>query len=79
MFSIGFKNLPLNEQMRLLQGSWGEILSLTLVFRTLESSNKQNGRCASSDNNKDAIYSKQILNLSSPNGNSCQVNNLSYD
>ena len=65
--------------MRLLQGSWGELLSLTLVYRTLESSNKQRGRSASSDNNKDANSPKQVINLLSSNGNSCQVNTLNYN
>jgi hypothetical protein len=74
IFSIGFNNLPLSEQMRLLQGSWGEILSLTLVYRTLESSNKHNGRSASSDYKKDA--SKQVVNLSSSTRYLSQVNNL---
>lgn len=33
--SIGFTDLPLNDQMRLLQVSWAEILTLTLAFRSI--------------------------------------------
>jgi estrogen-related receptor ERR len=31
----GFTDLSLNDQMRLLQGSWSEVLTLSLIFRTL--------------------------------------------
>ncbi|XP_026478216.1 steroid hormone receptor ERR2-like [Ctenocephalides felis] len=31
----GFADLPLNDQMRLLQGTWVELLTLTLAFRSL--------------------------------------------
>merc|ERR1712012_980082 len=34
----GFTDLSLNDQMRLLQGSWSEVLTLSLVFRTLPTS-----------------------------------------
>lgn len=33
--SSGFTDLPLNDQMRLLQVSWAEILTLTLAFRSI--------------------------------------------
>lgn len=33
--SAGFTDLPLNDQMRLLQVSWAEILTLTLAFRSI--------------------------------------------
>lgn len=32
---IGFSDLSLNDQMRLLQSTWAEILTLTLAFRSL--------------------------------------------
>ena len=70
---IGFNNLPLNEQMRLLQGSWGEILSLTLVYRTLESGYTQTGKSASSDYNKETHSSNKVVKMSSSSRNSCQV------
>ena len=35
---VGFTDLSLNDQMRLLQGSWSEVLTLSLVFRTLPTS-----------------------------------------
>jgi len=38
----GFSDLSLNDQMRLLQGSWSEILTLSLCFRSLQS--KSNGK-----------------------------------
>ena len=31
----GFTDFSLNDQMRLLQGSWSEILTLSLVFGTM--------------------------------------------
>lgn len=31
----GFTDLSLNDQMRLLQSTWGEILTLTLAYRSL--------------------------------------------
>ncbi|XP_003743687.1 steroid hormone receptor ERR1 [Galendromus occidentalis] len=34
----GFSQIHLDDQMRLLQMSWGEVLSLTLAFRSMESS-----------------------------------------
>lgn len=34
----GFAELSLNDQMRLLQGSWSEVLTLNLVFRSLPTS-----------------------------------------
>lgn len=34
----GFTELSLNDQMRLLQGSWSEVLTLSLVFRSLPNS-----------------------------------------
>ncbi|KAJ8873839.1 hypothetical protein PR048_024675 [Dryococelus australis] len=36
----GFTELSLNDQMRLLQSTWAEILTLTLAFRSLSSSGK---------------------------------------
>ncbi|CAH0550131.1 unnamed protein product [Brassicogethes aeneus] len=35
----GFADLPLNDQMRLLQSTWAEILTLTLAYRSLPSIN----------------------------------------
>ena len=34
-FFAGFTQLSLKDQMRLLQGSWSEVLILSLVFRSL--------------------------------------------
>lgn len=34
--SLGFTDLSLNDQMRLLQSTWAELLTLTTVFRSLE-------------------------------------------
>ena len=45
MYSItfsGFSELSLNDQMRLLQSSWSEILTLSLVFRSLPTSGRLN-------------------------------------
>ena len=61
--------------MRLLQGSWGEILSLTLVYRTLESGNTQTGKSSSSDYNKETGSSNKVVKMSSSSRNSCQVDN----
>ena len=38
----GFSELSLNDQMRLLQSSWSEILTLSLVFRSLPTSGRLN-------------------------------------
>jgi hypothetical protein len=38
----GFSELSLNDQMRLLQNSWSEILTLSLVFRSLPRSGRLN-------------------------------------
>lgn len=35
VFGAGFSDLSLNDQMRLLQSTWAEILTLTLAFRSL--------------------------------------------
>lgn len=35
LYFAGFAELPLNDQMRLLQGTWVELLTLTLAFRSL--------------------------------------------
>lgn len=35
IFTLGFTDLPLNDQMRLLQVSWAEILTLMLAFRSI--------------------------------------------
>jgi len=37
---LGFLELPLNDQMRLLQSTWAEILTLTLSFRSLSGSGR---------------------------------------
>ncbi|XP_065341901.1 steroid hormone receptor ERR1 [Cloeon dipterum] len=39
----GFMDLSLNDQMRLLQSTWAEILTLTLVFRSLQMSSSSGG------------------------------------
>ena len=70
-YFTGFNKLPLNEQMRLLQGSWGEILSLTLVYRTLESASKYSGKSDSSNSRK--ASTKEERNSLSSNQNSIQV------
>ena len=38
----GFSELSLNDQMRLLQSSWSEILTLSLVFRSIPTSGRLN-------------------------------------
>lgn len=44
-FILGFTDLSLNDQMRLLQTTWAELLTLTTAFRSLEQfSNKDTDR-----------------------------------
>ncbi|VVC37639.1 Zinc finger, nuclear hormone receptor-type,Nuclear hormone receptor, ligand-binding [Cinara cedri] len=38
----GFTDLSLNDQMRLLQSTWAELLTLTMAYRSLEQFNNQN-------------------------------------
>jgi len=40
VFSSGFTELSLNDQMRLLQSTWAEILTLTLTYRSLSCTGK---------------------------------------
>lgn len=40
VFSSGFTDLSLNDQMRLLQSTWAEILTLTLTYRSLSCTGK---------------------------------------
>ena len=42
LFPPGFSELSLNDQMRLLQSSWSEILTLSLVFRSIPTSGRLN-------------------------------------
>ena len=56
--------------MRLLQGSWCEILTLTLVFRSLESGTAQNGNPGHENQNK-SIQQQDFTSTS--NNNSMQV------
>lgn len=42
IFLAGFTDLPLNDQMRLLQVSWTELLTLQLSFRSIPVTGKLN-------------------------------------
>ena len=39
-FYVGFSHLSINDQMRQLQGSWSEVLILSLVYRSLPTTEK---------------------------------------
>lgn len=46
---IGFTDLSLNDQMRLLQSTWAELLTLTMAFRSLKPFDDQDGGNGSGD------------------------------
>ena len=59
--------------MRLLQGSWGEILVLTIVYRSLETSKKQNERERSTSRDSKRNTHKNNIRILSTNRSSLQV------
>ena len=59
--------------MRLLQGSWGEILTLTLIYQSLEYANKQNVKSLEAGSKCRTNSFNQSANMSSHNQNSSQV------
>ena len=59
--------------MRLLQGSWGEILTLSLIYRSQESVNKQNIKISANENKGRTNSSNLEGSISSNNRNSSQV------
>ena len=68
-----YSNLPLNEQMRLLQGSWGEILTLSLIYRSQKSMNKQNMKSLAVETIGRTNSSNHQGNMSSHSRNTSQV------
>ena len=59
--------------MRLLQGSWGEILTLSLIYRSQESVNKQNIKTSADETKGQTNSFDQEGSISSNNRNSSQV------
>ena len=62
--------------MRLLQGSWGEILTLSLIYRSQESMNKQSSKSMEAENKSRSNSSNQVANKSSQSQKSSQVSFL---
>lgn len=48
-YVIGFTDLSLNDQMRLLQSTWAELLTLTMAFRSLKPFDDPDGGDGSGD------------------------------
>ena len=59
--------------MRLLQGSWGEILTLSLIYRSQESINKQSSKSMEAENKSRSNSSNQVANVSSQSQKSSHV------
>ena len=62
--------------MRLLQGSWGEILTLSLIYRSQESMNKQSSKLMEAENKSRSNSFNQVANKSSQSQKSSQVSFL---
>ena len=62
--------------MRLLQGSWGEILTLSLIYRSQESMNKQSSKSMEAENKSRSNSFNQVANKSSQSQKSSQVSFL---
>nr|XP_027197908.1 estrogen-related receptor gamma-like [Dermatophagoides pteronyssinus] len=58
----GFTDLILNDQMRLLQSTWAEILSLSLAFRSQQYSSPPNTPACLSPNNASSTTTNSIFN-----------------
>ena len=64
--------------MRLLQGSWGEILTLSLIYRSQESISKQSSKSMEDENKSRSNSSNQVANVSSQSQKSSQVSLLKF-
>ena len=72
-FYLGFSTLPVNEQMRLLQGSWGEIITLSIIYRSLKDGRNDVASNSLSETDKDTVSSQNGVKEQQPSVKSVQV------
>ena len=83
-FYPGFSTLPMNEQMRLLQGSWGEIITLSIIYRSLKDGRNDVLSSSFSEEDKNTVSSQNGVKEHRSSFNSVQVEleitrKVSYD
>ena len=83
-FYLGFSTLPVNEQMRLLQGSWGEIITLSIIYRSLKDGRNDVASNSMSETDKNTVSSQNGVKELRSSFNSVQVEleitrKVSYD
>ena len=72
-FYPGFSTLPMNEQMRLLQGSWGEIITLSIIYRSLNDGRNDVSSSSFSEEAKNTVSSQNGVKEQQSSFNSVQV------
>ena len=73
IFYLGFSTLPVNEQMRLLQGSWGEIITLSIIYRSLKDGRNDVASNSLSETDKDTVSSQNGVKEQQSSVKSVQV------
>ena len=63
----------MNEQMRLLQGSWGEIITLSIIYRSLKDGRNDVSSSSFSEEAKNTVSSKNVVKEQQSSFNSIQV------
>ena len=63
----------MNEQMRLLQGSWGEIITLSIIYRSLKDGRNDVSSSSFSEEAKNTVSSQNGVNEQQSSFNSVQV------
>ena len=74
----------MNEQMRLLQGSWGEIITLSIIYRSLKDGRNDVLSSSFSEEDKNTVSSQNGVKEHRSSFNSAQVEleitrKVSYD
>ena len=72
-FYLGFSTLPVNEQMRLLQGSWGEIITLSIIYRSLKDGRNDVASNSLSETDKNTVSSQNGVKEQQSSFDSVQV------
>ena len=63
----------MNEQMRLLQGSWGEIITLSIIYRSLNDGRNDVSSSSFSEEDKNTVSSQNGVKEHRSSFNSVQV------
>ena len=63
----------MNEQMRLLQGSWGEIITLSIIYRSLKDGQNDVSSSSFSEDAKKTVSSQNGVKEQQSSVNSVQV------